>query len=44
MHVPEASSGQAKMEQATIKMLQQLIFNAYSINMYPISLFGYAPK
>jgi len=29
LHAPEASSGQAKMEQPTIKMLQQLIFNAY---------------
>jgi hypothetical protein len=38
-HAPEASSGQAKMEQPPIKKLQQLIFNAYSTNMYPISLF-----
>jgi len=37
MHAPEASSGQAKMEQPTIKMLHQLIFNAYSTNMYSIS-------
>ena len=31
--------GQAKMEQPSIKKLQQLIFNAYSTNMYPISMF-----
>ena len=44
LHAPEASSGQAKMEQPTIKMLRQLIFNAYSTHMYPISLFGCAHK
>jgi len=31
LHAPEASSGQAKMEQPSIKKHQQLIFNAYSI-------------
>jgi len=44
MHAPEASSGQAKMEQPAIKKHQQLIFNAYSTNMYPISMFVYKLK
>jgi hypothetical protein len=34
---PNIKFGQTIIEQPAIKMLQQLIFNAYSTNMYPIS-------
>jgi len=40
LHVPVTSTGQAKVEQLSIKICSSLFFNACSTYMYSLSLFA----